>query len=193
MIKKQITYFEKAGKHNTNDLIKVLKSRLNEEDIRFVVVASSTGETALKLWKEIKSLDVKLVVVSLHAGFRGGDSLRMSNKIKEELLEDGVMVYIGSHILSGLGRSITDRFGGTTFPEMIAHTLRRFSGHGIKVAVEVAIMAADAGFVPTNETIISIGGSKGGADTAITLQASHMNNFFDLEIKEIIAKPLSSE
>jgi hypothetical protein len=55
--------------------------------------------------------------------------------------------------------------------------------------VEISIMAADAGLIPTNKEIIAVGGSGGGADSAIVLKAAHMNNFFDLEIREIIAKP----
>ena len=73
--------------------------------------------------------------------------------------------------------------------EIIAHTLRLFGGEGIKVAVEVSVMAADAGLIPTSREIIAVGGSSGGADSAIVLKAAHMNNFFDLEIREIIAKP----
>ena len=73
--------------------------------------------------------------------------------------------------------------------EIIAHTLRLFGGEGIKVAVEVSVMAADAGLIPTNREIIAVGGSGAGADSAIVLKAAHMNNFFDLEIREIIAKP----
>jgi hypothetical protein len=37
--------------------------------------------------------------------------------------------------------------------------------------------------------IIAVGGSASGADSAIVLKAAHMNNFFDLEIREIIVKP----
>ena len=94
-----------------------------------------------------------------------------------------------SHALSGVGRSITGKFGGVSHVEVIAHTLRLFGTDGIKVAVEVAVMAADAGLVPTDREIIACGGTAGGADTAIVLKAAHMNNFFDLEIREIIAKP----
>ena len=71
---------------------------------------------------------------------------------------------------------------------MIAHVLKLMS-QGVKVAVEVAIMAADAGAVPTDEEIIAVGGSGTGADTAIVLQGAHQNNFFDLDIREIIAMP----
>ena len=62
-----------------------------------------------------------------------------------------------------------------------------------KVAVEVAVMAADAGLIPTDREIIAVGGSGGGANAAIVLKAAHMNNFFDLEIREIIAKPRQRE
>lgn len=73
--------------------------------------------------------------------------------------------------------------------EVIAQTLKMFGTEGVKVAVEVAVMAADAGLVPTDREIIAVGGSGRGADTAVVMRAAHMNNFFDLEIREIIAKP----
>jgi len=50
-------------------------------------------------------------------------------------------------------------------------------------------MAADAGEVPTDREIIAVGGTGKGADTAVVLKPAHMNNFFDLEIREILAKP----
>ena len=56
------------------------------------------------------------------------------------------------------------------------------------MAVEISVMAADAGLVPTNREIIAVGGSGSGADSAIVLKAAHMNNFFDLEVREIIVK-----
>ena len=57
------------------------------------------------------------------------------------------------------------------------------------MAVEVAVMAADAGLAPTDREIIAVGGTGRGADTALVLRAAHMNSFFDLEIREIICKP----
>ncbi|MBM3213067.1 hypothetical protein FJZ33_12655, partial [Candidatus Poribacteria bacterium] len=75
--------------------------------------------------------------------------------------------------------------------EIIAHTLRRI-GQGIKVAVEISIMAADAALIPTDTEIIAVGGSGKGSDAAIVVKPAHMNNFFDLEIREIIAMPRKS-
>ena len=118
-----------------------------------------------------------------------GTPRALSDKKKKEQEERGIKVLICAHALSGVERSITNKFGGISRVEIIAHTLRRFGGDGIKVAVEVALMAADAGLVPTDREIIAVGGTGGGADSAIVLKAAHMNNFSDLEIREIIAKP----
>ena len=72
--------------------------------------------------------------------------------------------------------------------EIIAQTLKRF-GEGLKVAVEVSLMAADAGLIPSHREIISCGGTGHGLDTAIVLRPTHAQSFFDLEILEIICKP----
>jgi len=59
----------------------------------------------------------------------------------------------------------------------------------MKVACEIACMAADAGFIRTDEDAISIGGTSRGADTAILLRPSNTHAFFDIKVKEIICKP----
>lgn len=46
-------------------------------------------------------------------------------------------------------------------------------------------MAADSGAIPIEE-VIAIGGRHRGADTAVVIRPAHMNNFFDMEIKEIL-------
>jgi hypothetical protein len=67
-------------------------------------------------------------------------------------------------------------------------TLRMF-GQGMKVACEIAAMAADAGLVRVDEEVVSIGGTGRGADTAIVLQPSYVHRFFQTKVREIICKP----
>jgi hypothetical protein len=62
-------------------------------------------------------------------------------------------------------------------------------GQGMKVVIEISVMAADAGLVRTDEDIIAIGGSGRGADTAAVLKPVNSNDFFDLKVKEILCKP----
>ncbi len=50
-------------------------------------------------------------------------------------------------------------------------------------------MAADAGLVNTNEDIIAIAGTRGGADTAIVVRPANSQDLFELKVKEIPCKP----
>ncbi|GAF98348.1 unnamed protein product, partial [marine sediment metagenome] len=61
MIKKEIAYFEQGGVENTEDVIEIVYQRLQEGDIRSVVVASSRGETGLKFAQRMAK-DTNLVV-----------------------------------------------------------------------------------------------------------------------------------
>jgi len=72
--------------------------------------------------------------------------------------------------------------------ELIAHTLYCFS-QGMKVAVEITVMAADANLISPEEEVIAIAGTDQGADTAIVVKSAYSTNFFDLKIKEIVAMP----
>jgi uncharacterized protein len=185
----QIVYFDKPGASNTDAVIDVAARRLQQGDLRHVVIASTTGATARQLCAALPEGDFNLVVVGSHTGFWGGDTQKMEAKTRRFFQEQGIPVFLGSHALSGVARSVSSTFGGVSQVEIIAHTLRRFGGEGIKVAVEVAVMAADAGLIPTDDETLAIGGTSRGCDTAVVLQAAHQNNFFELEIREILAKP----
>ncbi len=188
--KKQIVYFEKPGAENTDLTLDFALERALQGGIEHIVVATSSGDTALKLLDKARqrSFGGKLVAVTYHCGFNGGDSVSLSPEAREKLTEAGVSIVMSSHALSGVNRSFREKFGGLSIPEVIAESYRRIS-QGFKVAVEVAIMAADAGCVPTDREIISIGGSGKGADTALVLRAAHQNSFFKLKICEILCFP----
>ncbi|MEW6354743.1 MAG: pyruvate kinase alpha/beta domain-containing protein [Planctomycetota bacterium] len=187
-MKKDIIYFEKAGRRNTDDVIAAVAARADELDIRHVVVASTSGETARKFNEALRGRGISVVCVTLHAGWKEKDHKFLSDEARRRLEADGIRVVMSIHALSGVGRSISDKFGTISHVEIIAHVLK-LMGEGMKVAVEVSVMAADAGAIPTDREIIAVGGSGSGADTAIVLKAAHQNNFFDLEIREIIAMP----
>jgi len=77
LIEKKIVYFEKPGKQNTEETLKLAIERCEELGLRYMVVASSTGETAMKAYKMLEGKDIQLVVVTYHRGFEeeGVDSI----------------------------------------------------------------------------------------------------------------------
>jgi hypothetical protein len=190
-IERPIFYFEQAGYNNSDDVVEIVQKRLKEGDIRSVVVASSRGETGLKFAKKMAH-DTNLVVVSSHPGFSGPGLWNFNLDILKELESLGCKVVKQSHILSGLERSISNRFSGVSHTEVLAESLRCLLGVGMKVAIECTIMAADSGAISIEKTI-AVGGTSSkagaGADCAIVAWPSHSNNFFDFRVLEILAKP----
>ncbi len=187
-LEEKVVYFNKEGKENTDDVINLVKSRLDKSDnINYIVIASASGNSALRLANKING-NAEIINITHHAGFHNPNELDISEEMLDKLNENGVYTFIGSHALSGVGRGITNKFGGVNPTEIIAETLRMFS-HGIKVCGEIAIMAADAGLIPTNEDIIAIGGRGSGLDSAAVIKPANMTNVFDLRFHEIICMP----
>ena len=177
--------FEKPGKDNTEKTVRLAVQVAKERGIRHLVVASNRGGTA-KMLQDVDGLNV--VVVTQHAGFSAPNTVAMQPEVRAELEGLGYKVLCTGHVLSGAERGLSRRFQGVSPVEVMAYTLRMFS-QGTKVAVEVATMAADAGLIPVGEPVIAIGGTGGGADSAIILHAANANNILDTKIQEILCKP----
>lgn len=188
MERKFITYFEEQGNDYTNELIKAVNDKLESSgDIKRILIASATGESALKLYNVIDS-DVEIINVTHHMGFSGENESDISPEMIKKLESCGITTYFGIHAFSGAARGVTNKYGGYSPLDIVADTLRMFS-HGVKVAAEISLMAADAGLVPVGEKVIAIGGRGHGVDTAVILTPVNSKNLFDLKFHEIISMP----
>ena len=189
MERKFITYFEKQGNDYTDELIKAVKDKLDAcDDIKRIVIASATGESALKLYGAIDDGDIEIINVTHHMGFSGENESDISDEMVKKLEDVGIKTYFGAHAFSGAARGVTNKYGGYSPLDIVADTLRMFS-HGIKVAAEISIMAADAGLIPVGEDIIAIGGRGHGVDSAVILTPVNAKDLFNLQFHEIIAMP----
>ena len=180
-------YFDKPGKDNTDQTLKFAADRGRELGLTEAVVATSTGKTAYKAMEVFDGF--RLTIVTYQCGFKEPFKNRMEDEVRKDIEDKGIRVIASSHALSGVERSVAKKHSGIYPVLLIADTLRLF-GQGTKVAVEVAIMAADAGALSGSD-IVSIGGSGSGADAALILKPAHQNNFFDLRIREVVCKPRS--
>jgi hypothetical protein len=179
-------YFEELGRENTDETLRLAKERADVLGIRNIVVASYTGYTGVKASEVFKGYN--LVVAAGVVGFREPNVHRMTPENRAIIEGNGGKIFFSTHAFGTLGRAVNRRFGAIQVDEIIAHILRLF-GQGVKVGCEVACMAADAGLIRTDEEAVVIGGSGGGADTAIVLKPSNTHTFFDTRILEIICKP----
>jgi hypothetical protein len=183
---KRIVYFKKAGEQNTGALLKLVRKYINKEKITNIIVASSTGETGAKAAKTFKGNNT--IIVTHCYGFQQPGKFELQEELKREILANGAKIFTGTHALSSAERAVRKTFGTLEPLELIANTLR-LMGEGTKVCVEIALMATDAGLIPADQDVVAVAGTDKGADTALRIKPANTARFFDLRIKEVIAKP----
>lgn len=178
-------YFEEKGAANTMQCVDLAIKTAAARNIRHMVVASGSGDTA-KLFAGLDTVNV--VCVTNAYGFREPGKTKMTETARQELESAGIRVLTTTHVLSGAERGISRKHGGISPVELMADALRML-GQGVKVCVEIAVMALDAGLIPHGEEIIVVAGSGRGADTAVIIHPAHANSILDTKINEILCKP----
>ena len=179
-------YFEKTGADNTDEALSIAQKRAKELGIKTILVASTRGDTAVKTIDVFKGS--KVIAVSHSTGFKEENIQEFTEENRKAFEGKGGTILTTTHAFAGIGRAMRTKFNMYLTQEIIANTLRIF-GEGMKVACEIAMMAADGGLVRTDEDVVVITGSNRGTDTVVVLKPVVTGAFFSLRVKEILCKP----
>jgi hypothetical protein len=180
--RKEIVYFGNPGEINTDSVISVSKKRALELGVRKVLIASDTGRSALKAASVFSKTEIQLVAVTTPPCTTWGPkgdlpSGIVDEKVREKLGKYRVVIVQATPPFFSMKR--------------LGETLELF-GAGTKIAVQIAVMATDAGIVKEGEEVISMAGTYKGLDTALVLKGAICWNLLSkFEVLEIIAKPRS--
>lgn len=180
-------HFTKPGPANTLAVLEAVGRRAKDLAIGRVVLATCSGRTAFEALKRFDPA-LEIVAVTHVTGFAEPNGQELAEEDRRKLIEQGVKVLTCAHAFGGVGRGVRNKIGSYQVDEIMAYTLRIF-GQGTKVAVEIALMAADAGLIRTDEDVITVGGTGKGADSALVLRPATSSHIFDLKVKEVICKP----
>jgi hypothetical protein len=199
-MEERIYYFEDTKPENTELLLNIVMQKAKERGIKHVVVASTRGETGAKAAEMFQGTGINVVVVT-HPKSPSGPILQ--EEFDKRIRTSGGKVVTTTFAFGGVGssfRKLPPREPNQPAPqlyypsyipptgELIANVLRLFS-QGMKVCLEITVTAADSGAIPVGEDVIAVGGQGKGANTAIIVKSTNTATFFDLDVKEIIAKP----
>ncbi|MCZ3365976.1 MULTISPECIES: pyruvate kinase alpha/beta domain-containing protein [Methanobacterium] len=209
--------FERPGPVNTDEVIEILKDASLE--VNYIVVASITGDSALKIAERIKNK--KIVCVTCPQGMywevneMGKDlfaEIPELKKRRDEWIKKGlkrVPMNITEENMSKLNelnvevvRGTIPLFGPTfsmrlhlqkiTSIDVMAKTLELISP-GTLVSMESVLMTTDAGVIPENELVLACAGTEMGLDTAWILKSCASANIFHpskgFRFVELLAKP----
>ncbi|MFH7325473.1 hypothetical protein [Desulfurivibrio sp. C05AmB] len=178
--------FARPGPANSAATLAVLQGGITRCGVNQVVVASTWGDTGLAAARLLKGSGVNLVVVTHNVGFQEPGSREMSAATRAEIEALGGRVCTGTMPFRNIGTAIRAKQHYSQ-QDTIANTLR-LCGQGIKVCVEIVMMAADAGLIST-EDVLAVAGTGRGADTVAWIAPQSSNRLFDLKIRAILAKP----
>ena len=185
-MEEKIVYYEQPGNDRTEETLKLALERAKARGIKKVVLASTWGDTAKLAAERWAGTGIKIVVIPHQYGFMAEPGQHFPPELITQLEKQGHVVHFGTMLFH------TENFYGVTVSRAMANLLRTFC-QGMKVCVEIVLMAADAGKVLTGENVVVVAGSGRGSDTAVVAIAASSNHLGDLHITEIICKPLQTK
>jgi len=186
-VKKQITYFTNIGIVNTEETLRIVKEKALEAGIETVIIASTTGHTIKKALEIFAGSNTRFIVV-------GSTKKVFPPDLYEKLIKGGHRVILKEDY-------------SFSYPDIAWRILRGFS-EGMKVCIEITLIATDMDYLPVGEEVIAVAGTGrvdfpegGGADTAIVIEGVKSKEYFATtltelkrkkkgrRIKEILCKP----
>ncbi|MFQ6054286.1 MAG: pyruvate kinase alpha/beta domain-containing protein [Candidatus Bathyarchaeia archaeon] len=187
-MRREVVYFEESSPENTDETIEAARRAAETLGLKYIVVATGTGATGVKVAEAFKDMGIKVVAVTEYAG-----AVELKEENVKRIRELGGEVVTGIHALFGVEDSLSKLYPGhCSGSVLIKETLRRFS-QGTKVAAEIVMMATDAGAIPEGVDVVAMAGTGSGCDTAYVIKSSHASMFFDkekgLEFREVVALP----
>ncbi len=198
-ITRSCIYFAHPGRKNSGQVVEAVLRRLEEGDLKAVVVASTTGYTA-GLFADALAGRPGVTLISVGEAPLAGewDSKNkypfLAPETRQELERRGVIVADRVPYLLHSSVLDTSPWKAPSAEEIVRETLYAF-GQGLKVAVEVVLIAVASGFLAPYQDVIAVGGTGRGADTAIVVRATFPNHVLSqdharrLRIHEVLCKP----
>ncbi len=209
--------FERPGPSNTDETIEIVKKVSSE--YRYLVVASITGDCAIRAAERIRNTNVICVTCPQGMGWEVDhmisgpfEDIPELQKIRDDWKESGlsrvpmqitemnrerlkslkVPIIQGTIPFFGPSFSMRLHLQHVTSLDILAKTLELIST-GTLVCLECVLMAVDAGVIPEQVPVLAIAGTERGLDTAWVIKSCASANLFHPSkggrFIELLAKP----
>lgn len=209
--------FERPGPVNTDEVVNFVREKSNL--VEYIVVASITGESAVKIAQNVTNKTITCVTcpqgmyweidqmekdvfsdipeledIKNNWVQEGLHRVPMSITEKNRVILDQLDVKIVQGTIPFFGPSFSMRLHlhQVTSLDIIAKTLELISP-GTLVCLESVLMSTDAGVIPEGELVLACAGTERGLDTAWIMRSCASANMFHpskgFRFVELLAKP----
>jgi hypothetical protein len=159
-----MTYYSVPGREHLEETLTLIRKRVEELGIEDVVIASTRGFTAEKAIAVFEDTSVNLTFVGTARDRFPTDLIRALEAASSNVCFSREVSY--------------------DYPSSVKMAYRRFC-EGVKVAVEIAMIAAEEGYISTDKDVAVMG----KWDTALIIKPSTSDSFSELRVRELICKP----
>ncbi|MBN2309849.1 MAG: hypothetical protein JXR94_12820 [Candidatus Hydrogenedentes bacterium] len=175
----ETVYFEKGGPQNTEAALDAVRARVPELKPDAVVVATTSGRSALVAARALADTGVRVIAVPFqkHLYDKYGPP---DPELAAQCRESGVEF---------LPEEPTVPMLDTHRPDIV--NAWRTMSQGFKVALQVASMCVDLGMLDAGAHVIALGGSGEGADTAVAVHTYGYDDVLKSNVTGIIAMPVA--
>ena len=191
-----VRYFPEFGEQNTPAVVDCVRRRLDDGDVSTLLVATSTGKTALLFAEALgKRKGLRMLAVGNPPG-SAYEPISAENRQKLAALGVQIVDYAPYGCAALQGDAHKNMYGALDLLVVVADVWRMMGGQGLKVAMEIGLMATNVGALQAGERVIAVGGTASGADTAIVMKAAYSLDVFSSEperrpdLLEFICTPL---
>ena len=189
MVDLKFDLFDTPGVVNTKKTLEIAAENAKRLGIDKIIIASTMGDTIKEALTFFNPKKFHLICVTHNYGFREGIHQTFPEELRKELQEKGIHFVSGTLALSGVGSSLLRKFQSFDTTTMFAKLVRILICDGLKVGMEMALMAVDAGKINAGDEVITISGTGRGADTCCYIQTASSRMFEKLRVKAILVKP----
>ena len=180
-MERRVLYFPDYGEQNTADVVDCVVRRLADNDLDTMLVATSSGKTALAFATALaKRPATRLIAVGNPPG-SNYERMLPDNRQKLASLGATVVDYAPYGCASLQGDARKNMYGALDLLVVAADVWRMMGGQGLKVAMEIGLMATNVGVLAPGEKVIAVGGTATGADTAIVMKTALSLDIFSAE------------
>ena len=176
---KKTVYFTKGGKQNSTETFLAVKEGIKNYNPEAVVIGTLSGQSAFEAAKILKDTNVRIIAVTFQKNHWDKWGAPHKNVVNEAE-ELGVEFIPNEPVV----KSLDQEKPGLT-------AAWRIVSRGFKVGIQCASMAVDTKMIEEGSTVISLGGSKQGIDTAIVLQTFGFEQILKSNITGILAMPIN--
>ncbi len=209
--------FERPGPINTNEIVNIVREKSTL--VKYIVVASITGDSAVKVAQNITNKTITCVTCP-QGMYWEIDQMEKDifndipelKVIKDKWVQEGlhrvpmnitdenrvklnqlnVTIVQGTIPFFGPSFSMRLHLHQVTSLDIIAKTLELISP-GTLVCLESVLMSTDAGVIPEGELVLACAGTERGLDTAWIMRSCASANMFHpskgFRFVELLAKP----